>query len=56
MKYFVSNLWLCLGFILEAQSVSDSATPVRNILAPKDFQVELLYSVPKPQQGSWVAM
>ena len=56
MRCFFATLLVCLGFILEAQSVSDSATPVRNISAPKDFRVELLYSVPKPQQGSWVAM
>ena len=56
MRCFVATLLVCLGFILEAQSVSDSATSVRNISAPKDFRVELLYSVPKLQQGSWVAM
>ena len=55
MRLFLAFL-LCLGALLEAQSVSDSATPVRNISAPAGFKVELLYSVPKPQQGSWVAM
>ena len=55
MRLFLAFL-LCLGGLLEAQSVSDSATPVRNISAPAGFKVELLYSVPKPQQGSWVAM
>ena len=30
------------------------ATPVSNIRAPKDFKVELLYSVPGAEQGSWV--
>ncbi|MDP6034968.1 MAG: heme-binding protein, partial [Verrucomicrobiota bacterium] len=39
-----------------AQSVADSATPIRNIKAADGFKVELLYSVPKPVQGSWVAM
>jgi putative heme-binding domain-containing protein len=47
---------LCLSSLSHAQSVSDSATPVRNIKAPDGFKVELLYSVPKPMQGSWVAM
>ncbi len=30
------------------------ATPISNIRAPKDFKVELLYSVPGATQGSWV--
>jgi len=45
---------LSLGISAQAQSVANSATPVRNIKAPEGFNVELLYSVPKPQQGSWV--
>ncbi|HEY1083294.1 MAG TPA: family 16 glycoside hydrolase, partial [Prosthecobacter sp.] len=32
------------------------ATPVARIKAPKDFKVELLYSVPGGEQGSWVAL
>ena len=32
------------------------ATPVSNIKTLKDFQVELLYSVPGSEQGSWVAL
>ena len=31
------------------------ATPVKQIKVAKDFRVELLYSVPKATQGSWVA-
>jgi len=34
----------------------NKATPVTRIKAPKDFQVELLYSVPGGDQGSWVAL
>ena len=30
------------------------ATPISNIRVPKDFKVELLYSVPAAEQGSWV--
>lgn len=30
------------------------ATPVANLKVAKGFQVELLYSVPKSQEGSWV--
>lgn len=32
------------------------ATPVEDIRLPEGFQAELLYSVPKSDQGSWVAM
>jgi putative heme-binding domain-containing protein len=32
------------------------ATPVERIKVLKDFRVELLYSVPRPTQGSWVSM
>ncbi len=32
----------------------NTATPVGRIKAPKDFAVELLYSVPGGEQGSWV--
>lgn len=33
-----------------------AATPVDSIFSPKGFKVELLYTVPKETQGSWVAM
>lgn len=33
-----------------------TATPIELIKAKKDFAVELLYSVPKETQGSWVSM
>src|SRR5262249_2116279 len=33
-----------------------TATPIELIKAKKDFRVELLYSVPKTTQGSWVSM
>jgi putative heme-binding domain-containing protein len=32
------------------------ATPIELIKAKKDFKVELLYSVPRDKQGSWVSM
>lgn len=32
------------------------ATPVEKIKVAKDFKVELLYTVPKSEQGSWVSM
>lgn len=33
-----------------------TATPIENLKIAKGFQVELLYSVPKDQEGSWVNM
>ena len=33
-----------------------TATPVELIRAKKDFKVELLYSVPRETQGSWVSL
>ena len=56
LHIFVSLLVFTLGIFAHAQSVADSATPIRNIKAADGFKVELLYSVPKPAQGSWVAM
>ena len=54
MSRTLTVICLSLGISAQAQSVADSATPVRNIKAPEGFNVELLYSVPKPVQGSWV--
>jgi putative heme-binding domain-containing protein len=39
-----------------ARGAEPSATPAARIKAPKGFRVELLYSVPKDTQGSWVNM
>ncbi len=33
-----------------------AATPASRLRLPKDFKAELLYSVPKDEQGSWVSM
>jgi glucose/arabinose dehydrogenase len=35
---------------------SATGTPAANLKVPKDFKVDLLYNVPKDQQGSWVSM
>jgi putative heme-binding domain-containing protein len=35
---------------------SATGTPAANLKIAKDFKVDLLYNVPKDQQGSWVAM
>ncbi|MEK9986108.1 MAG: heme-binding protein, partial [Opitutae bacterium] len=36
--------------------VANQATPTSAISLPDDFNIELIYSVPKAVQGSWVAM
>lgn len=36
--------------------LADQATPVEKIKMAEGFKAELLYSVPKEQEGSWVAM
>ncbi|MCB1211982.1 MAG: heme-binding protein, partial [Verrucomicrobiales bacterium] len=41
---------------LRADDIAAAATPVSLIHVAKDFKVELLYSVPKGQEGSWVSM
>jgi putative heme-binding domain-containing protein len=38
------------------QAPSPSATPADQVRIAKDFKVELLYNVPKDDQGSWVSM
>ena len=43
----------CLCIPAHAQR---SATPPEQIRLPKGFKIELLYSVPRGDQGSWVAM
>jgi putative heme-binding domain-containing protein len=40
----------------EKLSLAASATPVDKIKVLKDFRVELLYSVPKEKEGSWVSL
>jgi len=43
-------------FYSAVQLRTPQATPVSQIRIAKDFKVELLYSVPKETQGSWVSM
>ncbi len=37
-------------------AVQDGATPVESLKVARGFKVELLYAVPKGQEGSWVSM
>ncbi len=39
-----------------AKQKAQTATPAETLKVLKDFKVELLYSVPKETQGSWVNM
>jgi putative heme-binding domain-containing protein len=52
IQRFLPLVLLASGF-LHAQ---EAATPADKVKVAKGFKVELLYSVPKEQQGSWVAM
>jgi len=50
---------LILTTVLPVQSVlaqGPGATAASNLKAAKDFKAELLYTVPKDTEGSWVAM
>ncbi len=56
---FPAVLGLWLGLVLAPAAfaqVKDAATPVASLKVAKDFKVELLYTVPKGSQGSWVSM
>ncbi len=49
--------WLFAAFLITpglAAAKEPTATPVDMLKVAKDFQVELLYSVPKDSEGSWV--
>lgn len=47
---------LCASAVFAQPKFSATGTPVANLKVAKDFKVELLYNVPKDEQGSWVAM
>jgi len=52
-------LGLCLGLAATTPALGqlkDQATPVDALKVAKGFKVELLYTVPKSDQGSWVSM
>ena len=55
MKWFLPIA--LLSFLsLSPLSGQRSATPAEKIRVPEGFAIELLYSVPRERQGSWVAM
>lgn len=51
----ISTALVFLSFGLHAMA-NQAATPAANLKLKEGFSAELLYSVPKPVQGSWVAM
>jgi putative heme-binding domain-containing protein len=57
MRWYLAALCvLALVRLCPAEGIAASATPVSQIKALKGFEVEMLYSVPKSEQGSWVNM
>jgi putative heme-binding domain-containing protein len=56
----VAVLWAAGGSTVAAQERDDaqapSATPADQVRVAKGFKVELIYNVPKNDQGSWVSM
>lgn len=59
LKLFCCYLFLfvaLLGIGQAQESSQAQATPVAGLRVKEGFKVELLYSVPKAEQGSWVSM
>ena len=60
MKIYLASFLFINFLIAQNESISlenqNIDTPVNLINAPDGFEVELLYSVPSDQQGSWVAL
>lgn len=54
MKNILIPLLLCAT--ASFAELADQATPADKVKIAKGFKVELLYSVPKEQEGSWVSM
>jgi putative heme-binding domain-containing protein len=52
----LSVLSLGVGMSTHAADFRESATPVASLKVAPGFHVELLHTVPKDQQGSWVAL
>lgn len=56
MKYALIPLVLAATASASLAQIAGQATPADKIKVAKGFKVELLYSVPKESEGSWVAM
>jgi len=58
-RIVVTWLILLLGLSaggLGVRAADEAATPADQVSVPPGFEVELLYSVPKEEQGSWVSL
>src|SRR5688572_4955971 len=53
---FTALLSVCAATALAQPKFSATGTPAANLKVLKDFKVDLLYNVPKDEQGSWVAL
>ncbi len=56
MARWLIALMLSLMILSRAGAAEPTATPADKIKILKDFHVELVYSVPKDKQGSWVSL
>ena len=56
MRRILPALLLLIPTFVQAQPKPVTATPGDQLKVAKGFKVELLYSVPKEEQGSWVCM
>ena len=45
---------ICIATSTAHAQFETTATPVDKLIVAKGFEVELLYTVPKAEQGSWV--
>src|SRR5437870_955545 len=52
----ISILLVAVPRAAAQKPAAPSATPIERIKIVKDFRVELLYSVPREKEGSWVSM
>ena len=52
----ILSLLSCFAGFTTSGYAQHSATPPDQIRLPDGFKIELLYSVPRGDQGSWVAM
>ena len=52
----ILGLLSCFACFVLSSYAQRTATPPERIRLPDGFKIELLYSVPRDDQGSWVAM
>lgn len=52
--YRLLSVSVLLFLLALPAAAADTATPIERLKVAKDFKVELLYSVPREEEGSWV--